>query len=196
MNRRSLLAFAAGLLLALAAGWLGLPRLLYARAEQPLEFSHQRHASEATGLGCQDCHSLRADGSFSGLPPLTSCSGCHSEALGQTEAEKRLVDEYVKPGREIPWLVYSRQPENVRFPHAAHVKRAGIACERCHHGHGASATLRPQQTNRISGYSRDIWGPSLARFGGGGPSGMKMSDCESCHAREGRGASSCLACHK
>jgi hypothetical protein len=181
MNRRALLFFSAGLALVLVLGWLGFPRVLYARAEQPLPFSHKIHASDKAGLGCADCHPIGADGRFAGIPRIDSCAGCHAEPQGNTPEEKRLVEEYVKPGREIPWLVYARQPENVRFPHAIHVKRGGIACERCHGAHGESSALPVHETNRITGYSRDV---------------RKMSDCESCHALNHRERTSCLACHK
>jgi hypothetical protein len=196
MNRRALTSFAAGLLLALALGWLGLPRLLYARLDQPLRFSHRIHSSQKTGYGCQDCHTLGADGRFSGIPGVASCAGCHAEPQGSTADEKRLVEEYVKPGREIPWHVYARQPDNVHFSHAVHVKQAGIACERCHGPHGESDTLRPFETNRLSGYGRDIWGPTISRLGRARWQGMKMSDCEGCHAERGRPRTSCLACHR
>jgi hypothetical protein len=196
VNRRHLIAFAAGLSLALALGWLGLPHLLYARSEQPLRFSHSLHASDKTGYKCEDCHALGEDGRFAGIPALASCSGCHAEAQGTTADEKRLVEEYVKPGREIPWRIYARQPDNVHFPHAVHVKRAGIACERCHGPHGSTDVLRPFESNRVSGYSRDIWGPSLSRLGNESWQGMKMSDCERCHAERGRARTSCLACHR
>jgi hypothetical protein len=181
MTRRPLVFFSLGLGLALLAGWVGFPRLLFARAEQPIPFSHATHASNETGFGCADCHPIGEDGRFEGIPKIDNCAACHSETQGETEAEKRLVEEYVKPGREIPWLVYARQPENVRFPHAVHVKTAAIACERCHGPHGASETLPPHQTNRITGYSRDLW---------------KMRDCESCHAENGHPRTACLACHK
>jgi menaquinone reductase, multiheme cytochrome c subunit len=196
MNRRALLAFAVGLALALALGWLGLPRLLYARGEQPLRFSHRTHASDATGLGCQDCHAIGEDGRFTGIPGIDNCAACHSEPLGESADERRLVEEYVTPGREVPWLVYARQPETVHFPHAPHVRRGAVACERCHGPHGTTDSLRPHETNRVSGYSRDIWGPSLARVGIEPWQGMKMSDCEGCHARQGPGRTACLACHK
>ena len=196
MNRRALAFFGGGLSLALSLGWVGFPRLLYERTEQPLAFNHRLHTSDVTGMACEDCHVLREDGSFGGIPALESCASCHEEPVGDTEAERRLVEEYVKRGREIPWLVYSRQPENVRFPHAIHVRRAAIACERCHGGHGTSESLRPLETNRLSGYSRDIWGPSMLRAGLGPGQGMKMSDCESCHAEHGRARTACLACHK
>ena len=181
MTRRASIIFSAGLAFALVLGWVGFPRLLYARAEQPLRFSHKTHASDKTGFGCADCHPIGEDGRFAGIPRIDNCAGCHAEPQGETAEEKRLVEEYVTPGREIPWLVYSRQPENVRFPHAIHVKRAGIACERCHGAHGVSATLPLLETNRITGYGRDV---------------RKMSDCESCHAEHHRERTSCLACHK
>jgi hypothetical protein len=196
MSRHNLTAFAAGLALALLLGWLALPRLLYARAEQPLRFSHKLHASDTTGYKCEDCHALAGDGRFAGIPGIASCSGCHAEPQGGSADEKRLVELYVTPGREIPWRVYARQPDNVHFPHAVHVKRAGIACERCHGPHGTTETLRPFESNRVSGYSRDLWGPSLTRLGNGTRPGMKMSDCESCHAESGHGRTSCLACHR
>jgi hypothetical protein len=196
MNRRTLLAFSGGLALALAVGWLGLPRLLYARSEQPLRFSHKTHASEKTGFACADCHGFEPDGRFAGIPRLESCAACHSEPQGTSDDEKRLVEEFVKPSREIPWRVYARQPENVHFPHAPHVKRAAIACERCHGPHGTTDALRPYEENRVSGYSRDVWGPSLSRLGRAPWQGMKMSDCESCHAQHGREHTACLDCHK
>jgi hypothetical protein len=181
MTRRSAVAALLGLASALALGWGGFPRLLYVAADQPLPFSHQVHTSEAAGLGCSDCHSFRADGSFAGIPPLATCAGCHAEPIGTSAGERRLVDEFVARGREIPWRVYSRQPANVHFPHAPHVTRAGIACERCHGGHGASATLAAFEENRISGYARGV---------------TSMAECEGCHRERGRGARSCLGCHR
>ena len=181
MSHRPLLFFSAGLALALVLGWVGFPHLLYARAEQPLRFSHRVHASDKTGFSCPDCHPIGEDGHFAGIPKIDSCAGCHAEPQGSSADEKRLVEEYVRPAREIPWLVYARQPENVRFPHAIHVKRAGIACERCHGPVGTSESLPPRLTNRISGYSRDL---------------RKMSDCEGCHAETRHARTACLACHK
>ena len=42
------------------------------------------------------------------------------------------------------------------------MKLAELKCEDCHGPHGASDTLRPYEENRISGYSRDIWGGSIS----------------------------------
>jgi len=194
VNRRIPIAFAAGLLPALAAGWLAFPRLLYAPLPQPVSFSHKVHAEKA-GTSCADCHTLEADGRFGGLPRLEKCAGCHAQPAGTTAEEKRFVDDYVTPGREPAWRVASRQPENVRFPHSVHVTLGKIACEKCHGAQGSADAPRAFAVNRITGESRDVWGPRIARVGRRPGEGMKMSDCIDCHDGRGR-ESSCLACHK
>jgi menaquinone reductase, multiheme cytochrome c subunit len=193
---RGFAPFAVGVIVALAGGWVAFPRVLYRQIEQPAQFSHKVHVGEAVGLSCEDCHYLEADGRFSGIPPLENCAGCHSEVIGETAAEKHLVEEYVSKGREIPWLVYSRQPENARFAHAPHVKLAGIECERCHGPHGESHVLRPLEQNRLSTYSRDVEGYRLARLRiDEHEKGMKMDVCSRCHRERGV-EQSCLTCHK
>ncbi|MEI9976819.1 MAG: hypothetical protein WDO73_35070 [Ignavibacteriota bacterium] len=109
--------------------------------------------------------------------------------MGTTAAEKSFIDQYVTPNREPRWASYARQPENVAFSHSAHVKRAGMTCESCHGNTGTTDTLRPYQVDRISGYSRDIWGVPATSHG------MKMADCVSCHWAKGL-EHSCLDCHK
>lgn len=188
------LALVAGLAGGLALGWLALPAWLYGRQAQPLDFNHDLHTAQA-GLACADCHAFLADGSFGGIPGTAACAECHAEPLGGSQAEQVLVDDYVTPGREIPWLVYARQPQNVLFSHAPHVVLAGIECRRCHGDHGIGQTLPPYEYNRISTYSRNIWGPRI--LGGGAEvwDSMKMSDCSRCHAERGV-QDSCLMCHK
>lgn len=193
MNGRVLAAFVVGFGAALAGGWLAFPRALYRAVDQPIQFSHAIHTGEKVGSACSDCHALGDDGRFVGLPPVEVCAGCHAEPLGDSPDEKRLVEEYVKPGREIPWLVYARQPENVFFSHSAHIRLASLSCERCHGSHGKTDSLRPIELNRLTAYSRDVDGGlvTLARDAGT----MKMDDCARCHrdrgVREG-----CLTCHK
>ncbi len=188
--------FFAGVAAALAAGWAGFPYALYERRPQPLEFNHAVHTGEKGGMKCEDCHVLRDDGSFAGIPAVENCSGCHAQPLGTTQAEKVLVEKYVTPNREIPWEVYSRQPENVWFPHAPHIRLAKLDCAECHGDHGKTTRLRPFERNRVSGYSRDIWGPSISRIATGKRRpGMKMDDCVDCHREKGL-AHSCMECHK
>ncbi len=187
--------FMAGLATMLAAGWFGFPRVLYRKIDQPLQFSHRVHTGEKVGLTCDGCHSLKDDGTFAGIPKIEQCATCHAEAQGTTSDEKRLVQDYVAPKREIPWMVYSLQPENVHFPHAPHLKLANIECARCHGPHGESDSLRPFQVNRISGYSRDIWGQRISGIRTRPWDGMKMTDCARCHDERGVN-NSCLDCHK
>jgi hypothetical protein len=185
---------AAGALLALAAGWAAFPHAIYQTRRQPVDFSHKIHKEKA-GQKCDDCHSFRPDGSFSGVPALDKCAGCHAAPMGTTTAEKQFIDQYVTPAREPEWLVYARQPQNVYFSHVTHVKLAGMKCETCHGDEGSTDSLRPHQQDRISGYSRDIWGRPAAHSLFRTEGGMKMDDCVDCHRQRGL-SHSCLDCHK
>lgn len=197
VRRRRLLArlaLAAGFAGGLLTGWVALPRYLYGRSEQPLVFNHAVHTVDG-GMACEDCHGFGADGDFAGLPTVSVCRSCHTEALGDTDAERALIADYVVPDREIPWRAYSRQPDNVYFSHAPHVLRAAIECRRCHGDRGQSTTTPVYEFNRLSTYSRNIWGP---RISGGGPEiwdSMKMSACCRCHAASDV-RDHCLMCHK
>lgn len=191
---RSATLFLAGLVSVLTAGWTVFPRALYKSSPQPLQFNHKVHAEKA-GSECSSCHEIRADGSFSGIPGIANCAGCHPEPQGTSLAEKTLVEKYVKPNVEIPWHGYYRQPINARFSHVRHVKAGKLKCETCHGDHGKSSSLPPYEENRISGYSRRIWGAKILRVNIRPDEGMKMSDCENCHAQRGVSAG-CLGCHQ
>ena len=193
--RRNLFIFGFGMALAIFAGWTAFPRALYVRREQPLEFRHQTHSAKSGLAQCDSCHVLGNDGQFSGMPANDVCAGCHSEKVGTSAAEARLVDGYLKPAVATPWLVYSRQPANVWFSHAIHIRRAGLACKDCHGNLGESDQQRLYEQNRISGYSRDIWGHSMSRLGRAPGDGMTMSDCEDCHRRR-HVEVGCLGCHQ
>jgi len=192
---RRTITFGFGLACALLAGWLVFPRVLYVQRFQPLEFHHQTHAEKSGVTQCNQCHALRDDGEFVGVPPLETCAACHAEKMGTSKDEATLVDDYVKTGQEVPWRVYAQQPANVWFSHAIHMRRAALACTECHSTYGESNQVKVYEQNRISGYSRDIWGHSISRLRRAPHDGMDMSDCEDCHRRHGVEAG-CLACHK
>jgi menaquinone reductase, multiheme cytochrome c subunit len=181
MNRRGLLFFLVGFGGMLAAGWFGFPVLLYRPVEQHVQFSHKVHAVDG-GQACEDCHAIRENGSFAGLPTVEMCATCHSSQIGTTIAESLFVANYVSPKREISWAVYMAEPAHAYFPHVRHVKIAQIACERCHGGKGSSENLPPVHINRISGYSRDL-------------RGSYMDDCSGCHRTNGV-RESCIDCHQ
>jgi len=192
---RNVLIFGFGVAVALVLGWVAFPRMLYTQKQKPFEFRHKTHAEKSGVADCGECHALRDDGAFAGIPAMEKCAGCHSERSGQSPAEAILVDNFIKPGRETPWLVYAKQPANVWFSHAIHTKGAGLACTECHATNGESDQVKPYQVNRISGYSRDIWGHSISRMRRGPHEGMKMSDCERCHHQHNIEAG-CLGCHE
>ena len=193
--KRNLLVFALGFALALAAGWIAFPRVLYSHQAQPVDFLHKTHAEKSGTAECESCHAFNPDGSFAGLPQDETCAGCHADKLGASSAEARLVEVYLKPQTATPWLVYSRQPANVWFSHAIHVKRAGLACADCHGTLGASDEKRLYEQDRISGYSRDIWGHSISRLRRAPHDGRTMSDCEDCHHKR-QDEVGCFGCHQ
>jgi len=192
---RSAMAFAVGILVALVLGWVVFPRVLYVKKSQPVDFLHKTHAEKSGIADCGECHVIRDDGTFAGLPPMDKCAACHADKIGDSKAEAILVNNYIKVGHETPWLMYSEQPANVWFSHAIHVKRANLACTECHSSYGESDQIRPYELNRISGYSRDIWGHSMSRLRRAPHEGMKMSDCEDCHKKHGVDVG-CLGCHE
>jgi len=177
------------------SGWLLFPKLLYSKKEQPFNFNHALHTSE-TG-SCDTCHYLREDGSFNGIPDLASCMECHEEEpMGDTEDERIFCEEYVANEKEVPWFVYSKQPDCVFFSHAAHIQGAGMDCESCHGYIGESEECRPYEENRITGYSRDIWGKNIWGIKKHSWDRMKMDDCAKCHKEETGSQGACFQCHK
>jgi hypothetical protein len=57
-----------------------------------------------------------------------------------------------------------------------------MECATCHGPVGESEESRVYEENRITGYSRDIWGKNIAGFNKNGWDRMKMDDCAKCHA--------------
>jgi hypothetical protein len=171
--------FVVGLTGGLFIGWVVFPQILYSTKYQPINYNHAIHQEDA-GLSCADCHYFREDGTYAGKPKLATCVECHEEPQGETEIEARLVAEFVKPEKEIPWVSYSKQPDNVFFSHAAHVIMAEMECTACHRDVGQETEAPPVKINRLTGYPDGI---------------IKMYVCEDCHARE-HVSNSCDVCHK
>ncbi|MCP4688007.1 MAG: cytochrome c3 family protein [Desulfobacterales bacterium] len=195
------LFFLIGIAVSLVLGWGVFPSLLYSKKHQPINFNHALH-NELVDDGCESCHFFRDDGTYSGVPKLEQCIDCHEEAQSEDPEEIKFVEEYVEKDREVPWLVYARQPDCVFFSHAAHVKAGKMDCVVCHGHIGESDHLRVYQENRITGYSRDIWGPNIAGLKTHTWDRMKMDDCADCHEEAGKKSSvqtdreACFVCHK
>ncbi len=195
------LFFIVGFVASLVLGWVIFPKLLYSTKPQPFNYSHAIH-NELVDEGCESCHYFREDGSFSGIPSLESCVECHEEMQGDSEDEAIFMEEYVAKDREIPWHVYSRQPDCVFFSHAAHVKMGKMDCVTCHGHIGESDQLPTYKENRISTYSIDIWGRNISGIKRNSWDRMKMNDCANCHRENGVNQRSvqtrkggCFVCH-
>lgn len=175
-NLEGWIFFVGGLIPALVVGWLIFPLALYSKEPQPLHFSHAVHMDpdKVDGIEgdtdqekCLSCHGFRDDGSFVGIPRLDRCMECHDDPespLGKDPEEKKFLTEYVAKEKQIPWFSYSRQPDCVYFSHIAHVKMGNLDCRNCHGDHAKTDRLRPYEKNRLTGYSRDIWGHNIAGY--------------------------------
>ena len=107
------------------------------------------------------------------------------------------VEKYLLKNKEIPWHVYARQPDCVFFSHTAHTdKGAGIDCKECHGPIQDTKTSRPYEENRITGYSRDIWGKNIFGIKKNSWDRMKMDDCAKCHKQNTGHQGYCFQCHK
>jgi len=169
---------ALGLAAGLAAGWLGYPRLAEVSVTQPIRFSHSVHAKQ--DVACKICHFAGPEGAFSGLPAIEVCASCHPETTGgRSENEKetdKLVTQYVKKGKNVPWLALARLPDHVLFTHGPHL---ALGCAACHPD--MSREDYPElKLNRISGYSNRT---------------MPMDRCRACH-QDRKASVDCLACHR
>jgi hypothetical protein len=177
-------------------GWWAFPRVLYSEKAQPFNFAHAMHG-EKLDLSCDTCHSFRTDGSFQGIPTLENCASCHNpdELQGKHPSEAIFNQEYLKKEKEVPWLIYSKQPSCVYFSHAAHVKMAKIECNTCHEPKDKEMVLPQYKENRLTGYSIDIWGRRISGLKKNSWDRMKMDDCGDCHAQRGAN-NACFVCHK
>jgi hypothetical protein len=182
-SKRTGIFFGIGIIASLILGWVVFPELIHSKKEQPVQFSHLKHGEEAS-LTCEDCHSIRNDGSFAGIPPLSKCMECHEMPIGSSKAEAdfiKLAVELKKENKNIPWLIYSKQPDHVFFSHAAHIKMAKLECKECHKSVGGKTEKNLSYRFKwISGYAPEM---------------MSMKTCETCHAQKGA-SNACFVCHK
>ncbi|HSD21573.1 MAG TPA: cytochrome c3 family protein [Anaeromyxobacter sp.] len=151
-----------------AAGALAWPTPPSA-ARQPIAFDHRLHVGDQQ-IACEVCHAFDAPAPFSGLPGIETCATCHSEPLGASAEEAKVVAA-ARSGAALAWEALWREPRHVFFSHRLHAGVARIACEACHPGI-AEARAPPPRVRPI-----------------------RMSDCLACHARAG-GPSRCTACHR
>lgn len=137
---------------------------------QPIQFNHQKHVKDA-GLECATCHEYYSTGESSGLPPLTTCEGCHQEAITKSPEEQKLI-KLIASDPQSSFKKLFRLPDHAYYSHRRHVVAAGLQCETCHGGI-AETTAPPQYP--------------LVR--------ITMATCVNCHI-DTNATTECTDCHR
>jgi hypothetical protein len=94
--------------------------------EQPVDFSHKRHA--ALALKCRECHASADPGKAEGLPAASKCMACHF-SIANDNPQIQKLKRYADQKQEIPWVPVYEVPDFVKFSHQAHTR---FPCEKCH----------------------------------------------------------------
>lgn len=98
---------------------------------QPIAFPHDIHAGQY-GIDCQFCHYSAERSVAAGMPPMSTCLGCHQVIPGsRNPGEIVAVRSYAENGEAIPWVRIYKVADHVHFPHMRHVT-AGVECQTCH----------------------------------------------------------------
>jgi hypothetical protein len=152
-----------------AGGSFLVARMWRTKAEQPVQFNHRKHVRE-NKIDCAVCHEYFETQTFSGLPSIDTCATCHSEAIGKSAEEKKVV-QLVRDNKKVVWQGLFRQPSHIFYSHRRHVVSAKLKCERCH-GDIADTVAPPVRVVRLT-----------------------MNDCIDCHHARGV-AADCTTCHR
>ena len=96
--------------------------------EQPVAFSHARHAG-TLGMDCRFCHVHTETAASAGMPPTATCVACHgADDEAETSAPIRKAWADATP---IRWTRVQRLSDTTRYDHAIH-SAVGVGCEVCH----------------------------------------------------------------
>jgi hypothetical protein len=97
--------------------------------EQPIPFSHKLHAGTMQ-IDCQYCHTGVAETRHAGIPAVSTCMNCHTQARIDRPAIQKLKEHFDK-AEPIEWKRIHRVPEYVYFDHSVHIAK-GFDCAQCH----------------------------------------------------------------
>lgn len=136
---------------------------------QPLAFNHKKHTD--FGIACAACHVGAKEEAHATIPNVQTCALCHV-ANKPTLKTPRILGEYIRESREIPWQKIYKNPQHVRFSHKRHAGIGGIDCRTCH--------------GNISAMDKPVTRQSIP---------LSMNHCMSCHRKEGI-STNCLTCHR
>jgi hypothetical protein len=105
-----------------------------ATSVHPIAFPHNTHAGDFK-IDCQYCHFSAERSIDAGIPPVSSCMGCHLIIRGRNKPEEvQKLKDFWDRGEPIPWVRIYKVSDHVKFPHMRHVdKDAGaLECQECH----------------------------------------------------------------
>lgn len=153
--------------------------------EQPIEFSHAKHAGEPE-VPCLYCHSTADTSQHATIPAVSVCMGCHQwvkEGASPGSAEEiAKIHDYYDRGESIPWERIHNLPEHVQFKHMRHVN-AGVECQTCHGPVEEMNRVWLVPDTKLRPHS--LWMPAAK---------LEMGWCMDCHLERGA-ADDCAACH-
>ena len=139
---------------------------------QPIQFPHDVHAADF-GIDCQYCHFSAERSVDAGIPPVSTCLGCHTMVQGRNAPDEvAKIREYANAGEPIPWVRIHKVADHVHFPHMRHID-AGLECQECH---------GPIEEQGVLEAPLPEWGKG------------KMGWCISCHV-ERDASRDCTVCH-
>ena len=135
--------------------------------QQPLAFSHARHAGELR-IDCLYCHRAAPISTAAGIPSMKICVSCHRN-VRTDNADMRALTAYWDRQQPIEWVRLHRLPDFVYFTHQRHLQ-SGLPCMKCH-GHVEEMSSTPRAAS------------------------FEMGWCVSCHAAQGV-SRDCWTCHR
>lgn len=143
---------------------------------QPIAFPHAIHAGE-NRIDCAYCHYSAERSVSAGIPPVSTCMGCHAAGKVQVQSEQgqqqiEMVQEYWDNEETIPWVRIHKVADHVKFPHMRHIN-AGLDCTQCH---------GPVEEMGVLQQPHENWGDG------------KMGWCISCHVEQ-EVSRDCTVCH-
>ena len=104
-------------------------------ADQPIDFSHVKHAGPQSQIPCMYCHYTADRSEDAGIPAVQVCAGCHLPAgvpmVRRDSTGVQQLIEYWNNEQPIPWVRIHKLPDHVHFPHMMHVN-ADVQCQECH----------------------------------------------------------------
>lgn len=97
--------------------------------DQPLPFSHKRHAGD-NNIPCLYCHSSVDKSRSATVPSMNVCMNCHSVVKTDSPLIQQVQQTY-KEDKAFEWIKVHDLPDFVFFNHKRHIAR-GVDCATCH----------------------------------------------------------------